>query len=69
MINENCPIKHRILVEKIHADGHREIVGDSGFKPIYNKDKLILLLNLMQIDLDKKKKIMELLNNDNIDNI
>lgn len=61
MIIEHSPIRSRILVEKITKNGKREVIGDSGFEPVYDKDKLILLLNLMQIDLNRKKKIMELL--------
>lgn len=59
MITKSSPIKHRILIEKIHADGHKELIGDSKFEPVYDKDKILLLLKLMEIDIERKNKIME----------
>lgn len=61
MINQASPLKHRIIVEKIHADGTRELVGDTGFKSEYDKDKLLLLLELMNLDLERKKQIYDII--------
>ena len=61
MINQASPLKHRIIVEKIHANGIRELVGDTGFKSEYDKDKLLLLLELMNLDLERKKQIYDII--------
>lgn len=61
MITKSSPIKHRIIVEKIHSDGTHELVGDSGFKSEYNKDTILLLMQLMDIDLERKKLIYNIL--------
>ena len=61
MITKSSPIKHRIIVEKIHSDGTHELVGDSGFKLEYDKDKILLLLELMNLDLQRKKFIYNIL--------
>lgn len=61
MINQASPLKHRIIVEKIHANGIRELVGDTGFKYEYDKDKLLLLLELMNLDLERKKQIYNII--------
>ena len=61
MITKSSPIKHRIIVEKISADGSRELIGDSGFKSEYDKDKILLLLEMMNLDLQRKKMIYNIL--------
>jgi len=68
MISENTPIKERIIVEKIHADGTHELIGDTGFEKVYDKDKILLLLDLMDIDLNRKKRVMELIKEENYGN-
>ena len=61
MIKQISPLRHRIFIEKINADGTHELVGDSGFKSEYNKDTILLLMQLMDIDLERKKLIYNIL--------
>jgi len=61
MIRQISPLRHRIFIEKIHADGTHELIGDSGFKSEYDKDKILLLLELMNLDLQRKKQIYNII--------
>jgi len=45
-------ISHRIKVEKIHANGNVELVGDTNWISESNANKIRLLLDLLDIDID-----------------
>lgn len=55
-------LQYRIFIEKIHADGHKELIGDTGFiQPKLNmsKEELIFALkalDLLPLDFELRKK-------------
>jgi len=61
MIIDNLPLRYRIIVERINADGSTKVVGDTGF--LDDDSKIIvkaLLLDLINNDIELKRKLGEI---------
>ena len=60
MIVDNLPFRYRIIVERINGDGSTKVVGDTGFLNDDSKIIVKALLDLINNDIEFKRKLGEI---------
>ncbi len=60
MLIDSLPFKYRIIVERVNADGSTKVVGDTGFLDDNSRMIVSTLLNLINNDIELKRKLGEI---------
>ncbi len=60
MLIDRLPFKYRIIVERVNADGSTKVIGDTGFLDDNSRMIVSTLLNLINNDIELKRKLGEI---------
>ena len=60
MLIDSLPFKYRIIVERVNADGNTKVIGDTGFLDDNSRMIVSTLLNLINNDIELKRKLGEI---------